>query len=199
MTGLGYNAGNGAGNFAQQSTYVGAWSGNTAAGGNRTEITCLGYGAVAQGNNEVILGRSGTTVHGFSAYNNRSDARDKADIRDTILGLDFIKAIRPVDFRWDWREAYYDRDPDTNEWKQYPIDGSRKRNRYHHGVIAQEVKEVLDEMGIDFGGYVDHKVTGGNDVLSMGYTEFIGPMIKSIQELSAENAALKARLDAAGL
>ena len=199
MTGLGYNAGNGAGNFAQQSTYVGAWSGNTAAGGNRTEITCLGYGAVAQNNNEVILGRSNTTVHGFSAYNNRSDARDKADIRDTILGLDFIKAIRPVDFRWDWREAYYDRDPDTNEWKQYPIDGSRKRNRYHHGVIAQEVKEVLDEMGIDFGGYVDHKVTGGNDVLSMGYTEFIGPMIKSIQELSAENAALKARLDAAGL
>ena len=35
--------------------------------------------------------------------------------------------------------------------------------------------------------------------LSIGYTELIAPMIKAMQELAAENAQLKARLDAAGL
>ena len=35
--------------------------------------------------------------------------------------------------------------------------------------------------------------------MTLGYSEFIGPLIKAVQELSAENEALKARLDAAGL
>ena len=49
----------------------------------------------------------------------------------------------------------------------------------------------MDELGIDFAGYQDHSVNGGKDVLSLGYTEFIAPMIKAIQELSAEVRSLK--------
>jgi len=30
---------------------------------------------------------------------NRSDANDKADVRPTVLGLDFINSLRPVDFK----------------------------------------------------------------------------------------------------
>ena len=40
----------------------------------------------------------------------------------------------------------------------------------------------MDEMGIDFGGYQDHSINGGRDVLSLGYEELIAPMIKAIQE-----------------
>jgi len=72
-------------------------------------------------------------------------------------------------------------------------DGSKKRSRFHHGLIAQEVKAVLDSKGIDFGGFQDHSVKGGDDVLSIGYEELIAPMLKAIQELSAEVAALKAK------
>jgi hypothetical protein len=72
-------------------------------------------------------------------------------------------------------------------------DGSKKRTRFHHGLIAQEVKAVLDAKGIDFGGFQDHSVKGGDDVLSIGYEELIAPMLKAIQELSAEVAALKAK------
>jgi hypothetical protein len=72
-------------------------------------------------------------------------------------------------------------------------DGSKKRNRFHHGLIAQEVKAVLDAKGIDFGGFQDHSLKGGDDVLSIGYEELIAPMLKAIQELSAEVAALKAK------
>jgi hypothetical protein len=72
-------------------------------------------------------------------------------------------------------------------------DGSKKRSRFHHGLIAQEVKAVLDAKGIDFGGFQDHSVKGGDDVLSIGYEELIAPMLKAIQELSAEVAALKSK------
>ena len=65
-------------------------------------------------------------------------------------------------------------------------DGTKKRNRLHHGLIAQEVKALIDTSGVDFGGYQDHKLSGGDDVLSIGYDEFIAPLIKAIQELNTK-------------
>ena len=69
--------------------------------------------------------------------------------------------------------------------RRVPIakDGSKIRTRYHHGVIAQQVKQVIDETGVDFGGYQDSTIKGGLDNRSMGYGEFIAPLIKSVQEL----------------
>ena len=74
-------------------------------------------------------------------------------------------------------------------------DGTHTRTRYHHGVIAQEVAEVIAESGIDFGGYQDHKVSGGEDVLSIGYDELIGPLIKALQEVNQKFDALKEEFD----
>jgi hypothetical protein len=65
-----------------------------------------------------------------------------------------------------------------------PKDGSRAKRRKHQGVIAQEVKAVMDELGVDFGGYQDHSINGGTDVLTIGYDEFIAPLIKAVQELT---------------
>ena len=114
--------------------------------------------------------------------------------------------MRPVDFRWDMRDDYFNKEEvtlkdGTVETKMVPVtkDGSRSRDRFHHGLIAQEVKAAADAQGIDFAGYQDHSVNGGLDVLSIGYTEMIAPLIKAVQELSAENAELKKRLDDAGL
>ena len=198
---------------------------------NFNNCTYLGRDTKASGDNQVILGDSSTTVYLSSGTTQvTSDERDKADIRDTILGLDFINALRPVDYRWDPRVDYFDTEVyeeevtetvevsnpayvEDGDEPQYieetvtkmvtkdrlvpvPKDGSRKRNRFHHGLIAQEVKAAADAMGVDFAGYQDHKVNGGLDKLTMGYTELIAPLIKAVQELSAENAALKARLDA---
>jgi hypothetical protein len=66
-------------------------------------------------------------------------------------------------------------------------DGSKKRRRFHHGLIAQEVAEVIAQTGIDFGGYQDHTLYGGDDTLSLGHEEFIAPLIKAVQELAEEN------------
>jgi hypothetical protein len=174
----------------QQNTALGALALN----GVTTETNCtgLGYNTAVTGSNEVQLGNSLTGTYAYGAVQNRSDARDKADIRDTQLGLGFISALRPVDFKWDYREDYCEDGLVADVQK----DGSKKRNRYHHGLIAQEVKTVLDAQGIDFGGYQDHSINGGKDVMSLGYTELIAPMIKAIQELKTELNAVKAELAA---
>lgn len=139
-----------------------------------TNSTALGAGSTVSGNNQVQLGSSATTTYAYGAVQNRSDARDKADVRDTELGLDFINKLRPVDFRWDMRDDY----------KGAERDGSKKRSRFHHGLIAQEVAKVIEATGQDFGGFQDHAVSGGSDVLSIGYDELIAPIIKAIQQIN---------------
>lgn len=141
------------------------------------DCTGVGIGAAVTGSRQLQLGNDATTVHSFGAVHTRSDARDKADVRDTRLGLNFIRALRPVDFRWNPR-----REPsaiDTGE-------GSRKRVRFHHGLIAQEVEAAARRVGIAFGGVQDHALDGGSPVMSIGYEELIAPLIKAVQELSAE-------------
>lgn len=183
---------------------------------NYSNATGLGYNTDVSGSNQVQLGNSSTTTYAYGAVQNRSDIRDKADIRDTTLGLEFVNALRPVDFKWDMREDYRaerpeapEQDATEEEKAAYKVakakwledvklenithDGSKKRSRFHHGLIAQEVKAVLDAKGIDFGGFQDHSVKGGDDVLSIGYEEMIAPMLKAIQELSAKVAELEAK------
>ena len=181
-------------------------------------VSGVGFNAQITNSNQVQLGDSTTSTYIYGASTiNRSDIRDKADVRDTVLGLPFINALRPVDYRWDMREDYKPlrptalaEDASDDEKAAYEVakdayltalkfenlvhDGSKKRTRYHHGLIAQEIKEVIDASGVDFGGFQDHKVTGGEDVLSVGYTEFIAPMIKAIQELSARVVDLEGKL-----
>ena len=81
------------------------------------------------------------------------------------------------------RESYIDYDDEGNAINNVN-DGSRAGKRKHLGLIAQDVKEVLDDIGLDYAMYQDHKVNGGKDVLSLGYEELIAPLIKAIQELS---------------
>ena len=188
--------------------------------GSFTNSTCLGANTFVTGNDQVQLGGAGTTAYVYNTVQNRSDARDKTDVRDTILGSDFIMALRPVDYKWDHRESYKRPRPDSfnetepirmesdtdisyqlklsaynvrkanfkkelDDWieantlKNLTHDGTKKRNRYHHGFIAQEVAAT----GFQFGGFQDHSVNGGDDVMTIGYDEFIAPLVKTVQEL----------------
>ena len=193
----GYN--NNTGGF---NTYIGTSSG---LGTNYINGSALGYNSAITGDSQVQLGNSSTTTYVYGTVQNRSDSRDKADIKDTVLGLDFISKLRPVDYRWDMREDYKTELPiqgelsdedfkikmdlwlENNKLANLKQDGSKIRNRFHHGFIAQEIRDL----GIDFGGFQDHSLKGGEDVLSIGYDEFIAPMIKAIQELKAEIELLK--------
>lgn len=175
-------------------------------------VAGLGADTRVSGSNQVQLGDSGTTTYVYGTVQNRSDARDKTDVVPTTLGIEFIMGLRPVDGRWDMRDDYLEEyqvqvgiDVETAEplfetrVRQLPKDGSKKRTRFHHWFIAQEVKELCDSLGVEFGGYQDHSVNGGCDVLSLGYDEFIPPMTKAIQQCWQRMDAIEARLNKAGL
>lgn len=184
-------------------TALGYRAGTTGGTTTYTNTTVLGANALVTGSNQVQLGDAATTTYAYGAVQNRSDARDKAEVRDTILGTEFIMALRPVDFKWNYREDYFETykeqtgvdkngEPITvMKRRSLPQDGSKTRSRYHHGFIAQEVKASIDKLGIDFGGYQDHALKGGQDVKSVGYEEVIAPLVKAFQELRAEFDAYK--------
>jgi hypothetical protein len=166
---------------------------------NFDNTTGVGSSSAVTGNDQVQLGDSATTTYAYGAVQNRSDSRDKTDIQDSNLGLDFVMQLQPRMFRWDMREDYKPPKPNENasqeEWDAWceasklanlTHDGTHKRNRFHYGLVAQEVKSTMDAMGVDFGGYQDHSIKGGDAVLSLGYEELIAPLIKAIQELKAE-------------
>ncbi|MEM7695000.1 MAG: DUF2793 domain-containing protein [Pseudomonadota bacterium] len=150
--------------------------------GGVSNVSALGNGATVTGSNQVQLGNSATTVFAYGAVQNRSDARDKVDVRETLLGLDFVNALRPVDFRWNYREDYSGGEPD---------DLGKVRGRFHHGFLAQDVAALIEDTGLDFGGYQDHQIAGGSDVKSLGYSEMIAPLVKAVQELSARLSAVE--------
>lgn len=178
-------------------------------GTNATALqNCVGIGrnSAVSGDNQVQIGNSSQTTYVFGTVQNRSDERDKTDIRDTDLGIDFIMGLRPVDGRWNMRDDYleeYQVQIGTNDndepvfetrSRQLPNDGSKARNRFHHWFIAQEVKELCDKLGVDFGGYQDHSLNDGCDVKTLGYDEFIPPTVKAVQQCWARLDELEARI-----
>ncbi|MGL5654139.1 MAG: hypothetical protein ACRDC5_06800 [Vibrio sp.] len=168
------------------------WNGSDAT--SLTNVSILGANSSVSGDNQVQLGNSSTTTYVYGTVQNRSDARDKIDVEDTKLGIEFIMGLRPVDGRWNLREAYTTVG-DACTLDEYRHDsGSKAGIRKHHWFIAQEVKDLCDKIGVDFGGYQDHKINGGCDVLSLGYDEFIPPTVKAVQQCWERMNALEERI-----
>ena len=154
---------------------------------------------------------SNTTTYVYGTVQNRSDLRDKVINDDAKkLGIDFVLGLNPVQGVWDFRDDYYEEyevqigtsenDEPVYETRRRAIDkdGSKKRNRLHQWFIAQEVVALLDKLGIDSdttGLIQNHAVQGGADVYTLGYDEFIPPVVSAIQSCWKEIEDIKRRLD----
>ena len=159
----------------------------------------------------------GTTSYEYDAVHcvsvtEVSDERLKEDITDSVMGLDFINSLRPVSYKFKDIERKTEVVTRTEEKIVIGDDGTettetvtedqevivhpgKTHNRKHQGLLAQEVKASLDAAGIDtadFGGFVDANVVDGVDKLALRYNQFIGPLIKAVQELTARVAELEA-------
>lgn len=135
--------------------------------------------------NTYTLGTSGnrwSTVYAATSTINTSDARMKTDIADSVLGLGFIEALRPVSYRW-------------IEGGNVEVDGelqSRPGTRTHYGLLAQEVRAALDAAGCgDFAGWVLTDKNDPDSTQGLRYDQFIPVLIKAVQELSARVKALE--------
>ena len=204
-TGQGHTiVGDGAGSALSTANYSTAVGLEAFLTGNYANSLAVGFDAQVTGANYGRIGDTNVDVYAKS-FNNTSDARDKADIQDTNLGLSFIMQLQPRMYRWDFRESYRSPKPaadaskeewdawrEVNKLSNLTHDGTHKRSRFHQGLVAQEVKAVIDGMGIDFGGFRDSEVNGGDAQMGLEYIQFIVPLIKAIQELKAEFDAYKA-------
>ena len=129
---------------------------------------------------------------GLTAY---SDQAAKTDIADSVLGLDFVKGLRPVSYKWKER-------PDDNG-------GTRAGVRTHHGFIAQEVGALLGDDASATALWTTTTTPAQSAVAATSdgapaipaveestheairITEFIPILTKALQELEARVAALE--------
>jgi hypothetical protein len=153
-------------------------------------------GAVTTGNNVVCLGdNSITDLYCADTSISSSDERDKTDIEAFNHGLDWIKKLEPITYRWDKRAWYVD-DPDTPQNEGVP-DGSKKRERLHLGFRAQNVLAVEQE-----DGYASKKddmlmvnLNEDETAYGMKYERLVVVLTNAVKELSAEVEQLKAQIN----
>ncbi len=155
---------------------------------------CIGHDFSSPGNNNFAFGKASNVVYNAfitnASWTRSSDVRKKRNINDQELGLDFINDLRTVTFQWKPSNEF------PKEWNDYSEENNMDTNAIMHGFIAQEVKEALDkhanEKDKHFGGWSVHK-----DGMQLTSREmFVIPLIKAVQELSAEVKELKAKLEA---
>jgi len=125
-------------------------------------------------------------IYAASATINTSDRREKVDIAEADLGLDFVRRLRPVSYRW--RVAEQVADPADPAAPPVPREGRRR----HFGLIAQEVAAALD--GRDAALWVRDAETG---LEGLRYAEFVPVLVKAVQDLAGRLDRLEqgARLD----
>lgn len=150
----------------------------------------FGFNSQVTGSNQVQLGNSATTTYAYGAVQDRSDARDKDDIAPlSDAHISFFMDIEWKQYRLDYREDY--------NWGE--SDGSKKRTRLHVGAIAQQVEAAMIKHGVDFAGLQHHSLSGGMDVYTLGYQEFIAIQGEIIQRQQKKIDSIESRLDIAGI
>ena len=129
--------------------------------------------------NRGIFGHNAiTNAYVKVAWTVTSDQRDKADITNFTHGLDYINALRPVNYVWDERSNYADG----------VSDGSKKKDLPQLGFLAQEIEAVETSLGITNNCVVDKEDV---DNLKITETKLIPILVNAIKELSAKNDALE--------
>ncbi|MBE2280803.1 MAG: tail fiber domain-containing protein [Ignavibacteriaceae bacterium] len=120
---------------SDNNTAIGASAGLQVTTGSN--LVLVGYNAQPSfGNvsNEITLGDAFITTlrANVTTITSLSDARDKKEIQDLGLGLNFIMKVKPRLYHWDKREWYSDN----------KSDGSKMSSTPTAGFIAQELDEL---------------------------------------------------------
>jgi trimeric autotransporter adhesin len=175
-TAIGRNAGTVA--TGSNNTFVGSGAGDAQTSGNNNII--LGYNADGSSttvSNEITLGNASiaTLRCQVTSITALSDRRDKKDIVPLELGLDFVNSLNPVKFTWNTRDG-------------------AKVGQQEAGFIAQELDEAQVAAGAET--YLDIVLKENLDKLEAAPGKLIPVLVKAIQDLSAEVATLKEKINA---
>jgi len=183
---------------------------DTSATDGDTQIV-IGNSIEGTGDSEVTIGSSGNVISAdftsSGTWTQASDSRFKKDVNPIGFGLDFINDLNPVEFYCKQvddidgtedqgildeivvREFPGREDPDGNLDEGELV--SAKKNGRNYGFIAQEVKAVVDTYSDD--GFMGWSETY-KGVGRVGSAAFVTPLVKAVQELTAQVTALEARI-----
>lgn len=205
-TALGYNAIGGSGAYLLFNTAIGysamdidqPGDGNTAVGAesgpsvsNLLYSTAVGAGTKTTANFQVRIGNSSvTSIGGPVSWSTLSDGRFKNDIQENVAGLSFINGLRPVSYVVNENAvARFHGEPELNEQAS-----KRKKEVRQTGFVAQEVDALVKKSGYVFNGV--QVPENEHDTYSIRYAEFVVPLVKAVQELSAKVEAQQQEIDA---
>jgi hypothetical protein len=171
---IGNNAGNGTN--GSNNTFIGSYSGTGIIAPNSINNTCIGNGAVLSSSSasyEITLGGTITTALrcAQTSITSLSDARDKKEIEELPVGLEFVKGLKPVKFVWDERSE------------------EGRHNIKDFGFIAQDLKASQEE--IEMEETLKLVYESNPEKLEASYGKLIPILVKAIQELSEEVKQLK--------
>lgn len=169
--------GNTTGNF---NTAIGYTSGSNITTGSN--LTCIGYASqptIGTATNQFTLGNN--TLQSLrcnvTSITSLSDRRDKKNIKDLSLGIDFLMKIKPRTFNWDKREWYENNISDGTKMLETPT----------AGFIAQELDSAQTDAKAEWLNLVikdnpeKWEATAGN---------LLPVIVKAIQDLERENQNL---------
>lgn len=140
------------------------------------DSVAIGHDANGGGiNNAITLGAStlASLRSNQTSISSLSDLRDKSNIEELTLGLEFINSVRPVKFTWDRRT------PDDFNGKVAA------------GFIAQEVLEAQTDADAAYMDLVDES---NPEQLHVKAGNILPALVKAIQELTDRVEALEAKL-----
>jgi trimeric autotransporter adhesin len=175
-----YNNTNGYSNTA-----MGFYAGyNITTGSNNTIIGFNALPSSATVSNEITLGNGSVNSLrcAVTTITSLSDARDKKNINDLNLGIDFLMKVKPRMFNWDKREWYTGNKSDGSKIQKTPT----------AGFIAQELDEVQIKENTEWLNLV---LKNNPEKLEATPGNLLPVMVKAIQELKVENNELKDKLD----
>jgi trimeric autotransporter adhesin len=150
-------------------------------------VTCLGYYAIPSSgtvSNQVTLGNNFVTSLrcNVTTITSLSDARDKKNIKDLNLGIDFLMQLKPRLFNWDKREWY-----DNNI-----SDGTKMQESPTAGFIAQELDSAQTNADAQWLNLV---LKDNPDKWEATPGNLLPIVVKAIQDLKEENDKLKLQVD----
>jgi len=166
----------GAGQQNQQdgNTFIGWNAGsNSVSGVNSTCIGANSQPSVSNPYSEFTLGNPfvATLRCAATTITAVSDGRDKKEIKELPVGLEFINALKPVKFVWNDRDI------------------EEKRDINDIGFIAQDLKKCQDESGIADSLKLVYE--SNPEKLEASYGRLIPILVKAIQEMNTEIKSLK--------
>jgi len=165
-------------------------------GGEFSNATAVGHNAYVTADNTIRVGDgSVTSIGGQVLWTTISDGRFKTNIKENVVGLEFIKKLRPVTYNFDpagfrkFTESVIKRPGDKNTMGATRDENSAadavSAKILYTGFVAQEVETAAKSLNYDFSGVDAPK--NEKDYYGLRYASFVVPLVKGMQELSDSN------------